>query len=116
MDKPHITLTSYVSGFILSVSLTFFAYWAATSPSFESKSALGIIIVLAFLQLVAQLVFFLHLGKESKPRLGLFIFGTAVIGISILVFGSLWIMNHLNYRMSPADMNSFIVKNEGISQ
>ncbi len=34
--------------------------------------------------------------------------------VAILVLGSLWIMNHLNYHMSPAGTNSAIMKDEGI--
>jgi hypothetical protein len=33
--------------------------------------------------------------------------------VSILVFGSLWIMGNLNYRMSPQQMNTYMTDQGG---
>src|SRR4051812_47251620 len=114
MNTSHISLKSYVFGFIISLLLTFSAYLTATSSTLTPTFALSTILVLAFLQLIAQLIFFLHLGKETKPRWNLFMFFTTLIGIFILVVGSLWIMKHLNYRMMPQEMNDYIIQDEGI--
>ena len=116
MNDTHITLKSYIFGFILSILFTLSAYWTATSSTLTSKLALTVIIVLAFLQLITQMIFFLHLGKEKKPRWNIFIFFTTLIGIGILVIGSLWIMNHLNYNMTPDQMNRFIIHDEGMQK
>jgi cytochrome o ubiquinol oxidase operon protein cyoD len=65
---------------------------------------------LAFLQLIAQLFFFLHLGHERKPRWYgfVFIFSTAVV--AIVIGGSLWIMNNLNYNMmSPLETDLYML-------
>jgi cytochrome o ubiquinol oxidase operon protein cyoD len=87
----------------------------ATSTTLTSSFAIGVVITLAFLQFLAQLIFFLHLGKETKPRWNLFIFVTTIIGIGILVGGSLWIMNHLNYNHeSPDDINAHVMEEEAI--
>jgi cytochrome o ubiquinol oxidase operon protein cyoD len=114
MNQSHITLKSYVIGFILSIVFTMSAYFVATSPTLTSKFVLTFIIILAFLQFITQLIFFLHLGTETKPRWNQFIFFTTIIGIGILVGGSIWIMNHLNYNMTPQDMSSYLLKDEGI--
>ena len=114
MNTSHITLKSYILGFALSLVFTLSAYIVATSPNVTSKFVFGAVIVLAFLQLITQLIFFLHLGKETKPRWKLFTFFTAIIGMGILVTGSIWIINHLNYNMTPADMASTVIQNEGM--
>ena len=55
-----------------------------------------------------RLYFFLHLGKETKPRWKLYVFGFMVSVVLIIVFGSIWIMNNLNYRMTPAQINQYM--------
>jgi cytochrome o ubiquinol oxidase subunit IV len=84
------SLLSYTIGFLLSVGLTLLAFWAA--PTFGSVAAVAIV-GLALVQLVVQLVFFLHLGAGLSSRLTLLLFTLVIIGI--LVLGTLWIMTNL---------------------
>jgi cytochrome o ubiquinol oxidase operon protein cyoD len=69
-----------------------------------------VIIALAIAQVLVQLFFFLHLGKETRPRWKLAVLLTMLIVLGILVFGSLWIMQNLNYHMSPDQMNSYMIQ------
>jgi cytochrome o ubiquinol oxidase operon protein cyoD len=109
----HYSVTKYTVAFVLSVVLTGVAYIAVTKHLFDS-SLITVIVALASAQVLVQLFFFLHLGQEAKPRwkLGVFIFMLIVLGI--LVYGSLWIMQNLNYHMQHEDMNTYIIKDEGI--
>lgn len=95
------SLKTYVKGFVLSLVFTISAYLIVVS---HTKLRLGIIITiivaLALAQFFTQLYYFLHLGKESKPRWKLFVFWFMVTVVLILVFGSIWIMNNLNTRMT----------------
>jgi cytochrome o ubiquinol oxidase operon protein cyoD len=61
---------------------------------------LAVVVGLAVAQLLVQLVFFLHLGREPKPRQNLVVFLFMLLVIGILVIGSLWIMHNLNYHMT----------------
>jgi cytochrome o ubiquinol oxidase operon protein cyoD len=54
---------------------------------------------LAFVQVIIQLIFFLHLGEEESPRWNLISFLFMVGVVFIIVAGSLWIMFNLDYRM-----------------
>jgi cytochrome o ubiquinol oxidase operon protein cyoD len=54
---------------------------------------------LAIFQAVVQLFFFLHLGMESKPHWGMITFLFTVLVIIVVIGGSLWIMNNLNYDL-----------------
>jgi cytochrome o ubiquinol oxidase subunit IV len=106
---------SYSIGFLTSLELTLGAYLLVIHHSFTSGRLILAIIGLAIAQLLVQLVFFLHLGRESKPRWNLVVFSFALIVVLIVVIGSLWIMNHLNYHnMTPQQTNTFIIKDEGI--
>ncbi len=107
------TIASYTLGFAASLVLTFAAYLTITQHwVHDTGLALGVIMTLAVIQLVIQLVFFLHLGRESKPRWNLTAFVFMVILVSIIVVGSLWIMNNLNYnmQMTPEQMNEYMLK------
>jgi cytochrome o ubiquinol oxidase subunit IV len=112
----HAKLRVYVSGFLISVACTLVAYIfidAATTTTEEySRGVLvGIILLLAIAQLFVQLYCFLHLGKEPKPRWNLVTFSFAAILILVIVVGSLWIMNNLNYNMgmSAEQMDTYML-------
>jgi cytochrome o ubiquinol oxidase operon protein cyoD len=112
---------SYVAGFVLSLLLTLTAYWLVLQhknshqPLFSHRFLIITIVVLAITQLFVQLVFFLHLDSESKPRWNLLVASFAAIVVLILVLGSLWIMNNLNYHMdSPAQTDKNIIQDEGV--
>lgn len=115
------TLGSYITGFILSIALTLTAAWlvwmyiASGRTLFGRTLLIEILIALAIAQLFVQLTFFMHLVDESGPRWKLGALVSAVGIILIVVIGSIWIMNHLNYNMmaSPADMNAYIQSQDG---
>lgn len=116
------TTASYVSGFILSLILTLTAYFVVvqhndpTQPKLSYKDIIAVILALALVQLFVQLLFFLHLDRESKPRWNLMVASFAVTVVLILVLGSLWIMHNLDYHHmeSPAATDKAIIKDEGV--
>lgn len=105
------TFKSYLTGFILSVILTLMAYFAVVS---HAPNALLIILTLAIIQLLVQLIFFLHVGKGSDSLWNIVVLFSTIGIILILVLGSIWIMNHLNYNMMPSEMEKRIIDDEGI--
>ena len=106
---PHPDPSGYLIGFGLSVGLTLIAYFLVTASSLPRQTIIIAILVLAITQLFVQLYFFLHLGKEAKPRFKLLSFGFMLIVVSIVVFGTLWIMQNLSYHMrSPEQMDSYM--------
>jgi cytochrome o ubiquinol oxidase operon protein cyoD len=109
-SAEHGTLRTYVIGFVLSIVFTLTSYLLVVNRKYSSSVGLIIffIVCLALAQFMAQLYFFLHLGKETKPRWKLFVFGFMVTVVLILVFGSIWIMNNLNYRMTPDQINQYM--------
>lgn len=105
------TLFSYITGFVLSLLLTGLAYLMVTRDVVASQYVVPIIITLALLQFVAQLVFFLHLGRETKPRWNLMAFLFMLMVVFIVVAGSLWIMNNLDYNMMHrGDADAYMMK------
>lgn len=115
--KPkHATATSYVIGFVLSLVFTLIPYYLVVQKSFSANALVATIIGFAVLQLVIQVVFFLHLGREKKPHWNL-LFLISTIGIILVVVGgSLWIMNHLHYNMSAVDVTNKVANDEAVHQ
>ncbi len=118
-DKPNIT--NYVMGYGLSLALTLAAYSLIrihlnSIHTIPSDSILYYLLaVLAIVQLLVQLVFFIHLNRETKPRLNIMVALFAGLVVVVIVFGSLWIMSNLNnHGMTPDQTNNFIIKDEGI--
>lgn len=95
----HGTYKSYIIGFILSIMLTIIPYSIVVNHLFTKTYIILSIVVLGVIQLLVQLVFFLHLSSESKPRWNLTAFLFTVLIVAILVIGAIWIMDNLDYNM-----------------
>jgi cytochrome o ubiquinol oxidase subunit IV len=118
-SSEHGTTISYVVGFILSLVFTFIPYYLVVEHVLSGAVLLATILGFAVLQMLVQIVFFLHLGREKGPRWQLIFFVSTVGIILVVVGGSLWIMTHLHYNMSPvtpADASKKLVEGEGIAQ
>ncbi len=118
--QSHGSIASYCTGFALSIMLTVVAYLFVNAhvnsghEAFSHHFLIGLVMALASIQLIVQLVFFLHLDSESKPHWNLqaLIFAAGVIGI--IVIGSIWIMSNLNYRMTPSEMNKYLKSQDSL--
>lgn len=95
----HGSIKSYILGFVLSLLFTFASYFLVDLHLLEGAGLVIAITIFALLQAVVQLVLFLHLGTESKPRWNLLVFLFMALVLAVIVFGSIWIMYNLNYRM-----------------
>ena len=102
--ESHGTVRYYTIGFILSIALTIIPYVLVTQHLLDSDLTVFSIVVAGILQLAVQLIFFLHLGSESKPRWNLMAFIFTIVIVVILVVGSLWIMHNLDYNMMDHTM------------
>jgi cytochrome o ubiquinol oxidase operon protein cyoD len=114
----HGTVKSYTLAFIFSLGLTFIAYWLVVKHVGSGWWLMYWLSILAVLQLFVQLFGFLHLGQERKPRWNLTALLFAAMVVIIVVFGSLWIMQHLAYdhaHGSGKHTDSAIIHDEGYS-
>lgn len=120
MDKQlYRLIKSYVIGFILSLALTLVAFFLVQSHvtshhmAFSHEVLTVTVLALAVVQLVVQLFFFLHLANESSPRWNLAFFIATVGIVLIIVVGAMWIMYHLNYNMTPMEINNYLHEQSG---
>lgn len=111
------SLRSYIIGFALSIILTLAAYILVVNEVLTDNILIGGLVALAIVQLFVQLIFFLHLGEEAKPRWRFLIFLFTSLVVLIVVLGSIWVMSHLDYHhnmMPPSEKDSQIFEEEGI--
>ncbi len=108
------SLLRYMIGFLLSLMLTGMAYLLVTRHLLGTPQLVTAIVTLAISQVLAQLVFFLHLGRETRPRWKLVVFVFMLTVLGILIAGSLWIMQNLNYNMTPQDMVQYMRSQDGL--
>ncbi len=115
-QKHRLKISAYILGFGLSLYLTLTAYWLTAHDVFQATTFMVAIMTLALLQFAIQVIFFLHIGEESKPRWNLTTLGFMLLVVAILVIGSLWIMENLSYHHgTPAHQaEQTIVEDEGI--
>lgn len=113
MNGESVRLRTYVTGFILSVILTMAAYLAVVRQWFAGHGLLVLLLGLALVQFVVQLVFFLHVGAETKPRWKRLTIVLMVFFVVVVVLGSIWIMYNMNYRMTPQQINQYMQNQAG---
>ncbi len=116
-ERSHkLKLSAYVFGFAMSLYLTLTAYWLTVQDMFQPTTFMVAILTLAVLQFSIQVIFFLHIGEESKPRWNLTTLAFMLLVVGILVIGSLWIMDNLSYHHgAPAEddnIEKIIVEDE----
>lgn len=96
-----MTLNRYILGFGISLIITLGVFALVSwhidlGHEFPPHELLyPLLAVAAIIQLLVQVIFFLHIGDEKGPRWNLLAFSFAGVVVVILVGGTLWIMTNL---------------------
>ncbi len=111
----RISTKPYIIGFGLSVLLTAEAFFLTINHSLSTQTIITIVLGLAIVQLLVQLLFFLHLDRIGKAPWNILVFVFTAIVVATVIFGSIWIMDHLRYghQVSPEDAAQYLKKDEG---
>ena len=104
MKEWHGTVRAYLIGLTASLLLTGIAFLLVLNQWLPEDLIFYALTALALVQAVVQLLFFLHVGQEAKPRWETLVFYFMLLVLLIIGFGSLWIMQDLNKRVM-AGMN-----------
>jgi cytochrome o ubiquinol oxidase operon protein cyoD len=90
--ESHGGYGAYGIGFALSVILTVAAFYPVMVPGTLPHGWLEpTLAVLAIVQIVVHLMFFLHMSTASEQRWNVVAFGFAILVVFILIVGSLFI-------------------------
>lgn len=87
-------MKSYVIGFALSIILTIIPLVAVMNHMMGRTGTLILILLMAILQFVVQLFFFMHVREGENARWNIM---TLIFGLIILITivgGSIWIMTY----------------------
>ena len=92
---------AYMTGFVLAVILTAVPFILVAFKLVSATTTLVVIAVLALIQVLVHLRYFLHLDFKDTPRENLATLAFTAVLIIIMIGGSLWIMFDLHARMMP---------------
>ena len=101
-DVSH-AIGGYLVGLVLATLLTGVSFYIAQSTLVWQPSIPIALSVLAIAQMGVHLVFFLHItsGPDNVNNVMALAFGLLIV--MLLVFGSLWIMTHLDHNVMPME-------------
>ena len=98
----HGSMRDYLIGFGLSVVLTAIPFWLVMSGIIPDKQTAAItIMVLAMVQIVVHMIYFLHMDTRSEGGWTMMALIFTMVLVVITLAGSLWVMYHLNTNMMP---------------
>ncbi|MGA0600002.1 cytochrome o ubiquinol oxidase subunit IV [Caulobacter sp. KR2-114] len=99
---PHATRRDYVVGFLLAAALTVIPFWLVMSHLLENAAVTGALVMgLAAVQVVAHMVFFLHMNRKAEGGWTLMALLFTLLLVGIVLSGSMWVMHHLDVNMMP---------------
>ncbi|UNE54352.1 cytochrome o ubiquinol oxidase subunit IV [Bartonella machadoae] len=93
---------SYLIGFILAVFFTMGSFIPVMYGMMESwtiSTKVIYLIGMAIIQIIVQIVFFLHLNSGPDAKWNLSALWFAVICVFVIIGGTWWAISHLNYNM-----------------
>ena len=103
--EPHDSLMSetlsYVVGLGFALILTGVSFWVASTSALWGPGVAVGLVVLAIAQMGVHLVFFLHItsGPDNTNNVLALAFGVLIV--FLVMIGTIWIMAHMNYNMTP---------------
>lgn len=91
----------YVIGLVLATALTVASFWAANTHLIYGPGVPIALVVLAVAQMGIHLVFFLHITTSPDNTNNVLALAFGVLIVFVLVFGTVWVMAHMNANMMP---------------
>ena len=102
MAHGEISLSGYLTGFVLSVVLTAVPFYLVMTGLLGDKQSTALVITaFAAVQIVVHMIFFLHMNTSSEGGWTMMALIFTIIMVVIAMTGSLWVMHHLNVNMMP---------------
>jgi cytochrome o ubiquinol oxidase operon protein cyoD len=94
---------AYALGLALAVALTAASFWVRGTHLVYGPSLAVALLVLAVAQMGIHLIYFLHITTDPDNTNNVLALAFGVLIVCLIVFGSLWVMEHLNHNMVPTD-------------
>lgn len=95
-------LRGYLIGLALAVVLTAASFWSLDEHVIYGPGIVMALIVFGIAQVGVHLVYFLHLTTSPDNTNNALALAFGVLIVSLVFFGSIWVMFHMNQNMIPA--------------
>ncbi len=101
-------VVGYITGFALAILLTLASFWVAHTGFIYGPALAVALLVLAVAQMGIHLVFFLHITTDPDNTNNVLALAFGVLIVFLVVFGSIWVMTHMNQNMMPMPMDKLL--------
>ena len=98
-DPRRAEFITYATGYAVAVALTCLAFGLVYWRAFSSGWILGVVFVLAFIQILVHFRFFLHVSLAQSAREDLQLLVFSAIIVCLMVGGTLVVLFNLRTRM-----------------
>ena len=104
IERPTLRteLRGYLIGLILAAALTAASFWSIDEHVIYGPGIVMALIVFGLAQVGVHLVYFLHLTTSPDNTNNALALAFGVLFVSMIFFGSIWVMYHLNANLIPA--------------
>lgn len=97
--EAHGSAKNYLIGLLLCAILTIIPFALVMYPVFPRPVTLLILVAFAVVQIVVQLVYFLHMNRSSEGGWNLISFVFTLVILFIVVALSIWIIWSMHFHM-----------------
>jgi len=101
-------LGGYLTGLGLALLLTAASFWVTTTSFIYGPALAVALLVLAVAQMGIHLVFFLHITTDPDNTNNVLALAFGILIVFLVVFGSIWVMTHLNQSMMHVPMEKLL--------
>lgn len=98
-ERARTAVRGYLSGLALATLLTIASFWAAQTNLIYGPGVPIALVALAVAQMGIHLVFFLHITTAPDNTNNVLALAFGVLIVFVLVFGTVWVMAHMNQNM-----------------
>lgn len=98
----------YITGLLLAMGLTVASFWVPSTNFIYGPALAVALLVLAVAQMGIHLVFFLHITTDPDNTNNVMALAFGVLIVCLIVFGSIWVMIHMNQNMMPMPMEKLL--------
>ena len=95
----HGSTKSYLIGFVICAALTVIPFMLVMNPTLSRPLTMALLVGFAVVQIIVQLVYFLHMNRSSEGGWNLASFVFTLVILFIVVALSIWIIWSMHFHM-----------------
>lgn len=97
--ESHGSAKSYIAGLLICAVLTIIPFAVVMTGALSRPATLILLVAFAVIQVIVQLVYFLHMNRSSEEGWNLISFVFTLVILFIIVGLSIWIIWSMHFYM-----------------